>query len=494
MRHCHLLVIALAILLCGCAEADRKHSASPDADYTPQFAMKRLLASYEDAKSKRDTLTQAWVADSIADLFASAFNLEQAAEFRKEAIELYSKKDLDISQLRNRFFAENRLKSMNLYSEKTSRRLSEIDSTLHDAHQNGNLFSAMLDYSDDYGFSASAAASLDWKGWERLAELERNMMIGRTRIEANVFSSIVLRLQGRMEEADSLLRDADRFAHSHEDKVMILYARYLHAKESGDTRLALNLADSLIFYQESITENIMKNSINSSYSAFYEELAEENRKKSRTYLLLSISTAIAVLIIILAFWLFYRLRSKAHRAELEANVEALIGMKAYADKVAAEKILLGREIDGIKKEYAENDERRNSILEKLFRDKWSTLNHLCEEYFVIGTSRKLRESTSAKIEEEIRKIGSDEGLLLIEEEVDRYMDGIVNKLRQQCPFLKSNDIAFCTLIFAGFSVKAICFILGLQTGYFYVKKGRLIKKINESEAQDKDLFIKSMSS
>ncbi len=72
------------------------------------------------------------------------------------------------------------------------------------------------------------------------------------------------------------------------------------------------------------------------------------------------------------------------------------------------------------------------------------------------------------------------------------MDGIIDHLIHECPSLKGKDIEICTLIFAGFSVKSICFILDIQSNSFYVRKNRLLKKIKESNAPNMNLFIKKL--
>lgn len=146
-------------------------------------------------------------------------------------------------------------------------------------------------------------------------------------------------------------------------------------------------------------------------------------------------------------------------------------------------------IKDLKNKYDNNNEANNRIIESLFKHKWSTLNRLCVEYYEKGALRKFHEILIKEIESEVKNIGSKEGLIQIEDEVNQYLDGIISKLREECKALKEKDINLCCLIFAGFSVKAICFILDITSNNFYVKKKRLIQKISNSDSSNKNIFL-----
>ena len=49
------------------------------------------------------------------------------------------------------------------------------------------------------------------------------------------------------------------------------------------------------------------------------------------------------------------------------------------------------------------------------------------------------------------------------------MNNIVEKLREQCPMLKPDDIVFIMLVYAGFSPRAVCLFTGIKLKYFYTK-------------------------
>ncbi len=175
--------------------------------------------------------------------------------------------------------------------------------------------------------------------------------------------------------------------------------------------------------------------------------------------------------------------------ELNTTKQQLSNIKEILENEAHRHI---KEIEALKNEYDTKDEHRNIIIESLFRNKWSTLNSLCEEYFEKGALPKFQQLLMRNIETEVKNIGSKEGLLQIEEEINKYMGDILNKLRNECPQLKENDIHLCCLIFAGFSVKAICFLMEITSNNLYTRKRRLKQRIIDSNMPHKDLILKRL--
>ena len=140
--------------------------------------------------------------------------------------------------------------------------------------------------------------------------------------------------------------------------------------------------------------------------------------------------------------------------------------------------------DKIEKEISQTE-----IIETLFKEKWTTLDRLCVEYFSLNNSEISTNGLLESINKEVKRITSKKGIKEIVEAVDCYMGGIITLLRAQCKFLKETDINYIALVYAGFTVRAVCLFMQLEYQHFFVKKGRLIKRIQNSDAPDKDLFI-----
>lgn len=445
-------------------------------------AMKHYLHALEEAKRLGNDYWRAKAADRIADLFFEAYNVEESSRYRKDAIESYERAEKPLDKQR----AEYKLSYMLHYDGKITQAVAEIDSLMSLGGEQDVLDSLLLEYIDHDHMGAMMALCETYDKTNISTAILENSLASKDKIEGAIFRSTLLRMKERGKEADSLLIRAQAQANKNEDLVKILYSRYKNAREDGKLSYAAELADSVFGYQEAILSKIISESVNGAHSDFYSDLTSRTKQKSKWQLTISIIAFIAVCSVSFFSWRILRLRNRAQRAEIDAQIEALVSLKAYSDKLSAEKIAMSEEAN-------QRENQQNAILQQLFKKNWTTLNMLCEEYYEKGGSQKIHDLVVKKIEKEVKNIGSEEGMSKIEEEVDKYMDGIVDKLRKECPYIKEPDIRFLTLIFAGFSAKAICFILGIQSGNFYVKKSRLFKKIKDSDAAHKESFLSQSS-
>ncbi len=472
-------------------------------------AMKHYLKAYEEAKRLDNHYWRAKSAERIADLFFLAFNYDEASRYRKEAIEHYGLAD----RIANQRYAIADLATDYNNDSKYNEAINIIDSITIVCYMENEKDSFLLDYIERPKIDALVTL-------KRVTELtdddirilDREISEGFT-LDANILKLKIKEIVKDNNIDYNLVNTLISSANSIEDKGRVLYALYEYAKSINNINILTETMDSLLIYQNSVAVQIIKESVTGAERDFYEELAQRNKQKSQIYLYIIIAIIFITIIIAFIAYRFITLRNKAHRAQLEANVEAIISLRAYSAQIAAEKNLLNSEMKEKEQEFnnlankvdeqqmmIENERQKHlnlmseniNIMDSLFRKKWGTLNLLCEEYYEKGASPKIGNLILRKIESEIRTIGSKDGLRQIEEEVNRYKDGIAGKLRRECASLKELDINICVLKFAGFSVKAICFILNMQSNNYYVRKARLITKIKQSDAPCKDLFLANL--
>ncbi|MDE6741217.1 MAG: hypothetical protein K2J58_02675 [Muribaculaceae bacterium] len=518
----------------------------------PREAMRHYLSAYEESKRLGNDYWHAKSAERIADLFFNAYDYPEAARYRKEAIEYFGKS----TRVTNQRFAITDLATDYINESRYDDAIRMLDSVHDLTLREKNEDRLLKEYIQRARIDALVSLG-------RINEMNDDdlMIIDHPECIPQNLDDKILKLQienikNSHEMNDEMMKDLLTSANNDEEKVLAFYASYQYLKSFSTNTIEWKLTDSLLFYQNAIAEKIIKESIKGAERDFYADMAVMNRSNANLQKLITFIILSIVCIAVIVLSRFIRLRNIAHRSELEANIESLVNMKVYSDKIAAEKTALSLEIDDrtaaltalrekietqnsiierlgqeandniqliedmkkeqdetnrhladmrnlleeesdehrkklqdLQKEFERKNESRNIIIESLFRTKWSTLNRLCEEYYEKGTLRKFNELLIKDIESEVENIGSKDGLRQVEEEVNRYLDGIVSKLRVECEQLKEKDIVLCCLIFAGFSVKAICFILDITTNNFYVRKKRLIQKINDSGVQNKDLFI-----
>lgn len=140
--------------------------------------------------------------------------------------------------------------------------------------------------------------------------------------------------------------------------------------------------------------------------------------------------------------------------------------------------------------------RRNRELEEqvhtLYGARLNTLNMLCNEYFEKSGSEKVRLTLYNDIERHILELRDAKSVSQLEAIVDRYMGGILAKVRRQIPQLSASDVRFLTYLYSGFSPRAVCIFMDIKVKNFYNKRSRLRERILTTDAPDRELFVSSM--
>ncbi len=434
-------------------------------------AMRYYLNALEESKRLNNNYWRAKAAERISDLFFNYYNYEEAAKYRKEAIKYYGKSN----RVSNQRYAIADLGIDYMNDSKFEEATNLLDSIYNVATRENSEDTLLLKY-----ISCPLTDAI-----------ERS----KNKISLNLVTEPL---------------------ETEEEKVQELYQRYKHARIYEVNEGLLDLVDSLLVYQNAIAEKIIKESITSTERDFYFVKSVKTKKRSDfffLFFLIAVFSAISI-------WWIYRLRNKANRVELEANIESFIELKTHSENLDMKISKLeetvrnkGNYIDELKNTESQlrsdiyekekcinrlesdieiqlnNIIGKDAVLQTLFKEKWTTLNMLCNEYYEKGDSSNTRRYILDSIEKELKKISSKKGLNQIEAAVDAHFDGIIGLLRKECPHLSEKDITLAILIIAGFSGKSISYLMGIKTGNYYVSKRRLVDKIIASETPYQKKFI-----
>lgn len=308
---------------------------------------------------------------------------------------------------------------------------------------------------------------------------------------------------GNYDISNTLLADALLLATSKQQRAQVLYAAYLNAKSISDYQTVASLADSLLILQSDIAESILKESVTGVQRDFYSNKATKNKQRSKQLFYILITVSIITIIITLLIITIFRLKIKNKETDLESAMTSLLYLKEQSDKYNSQVKLLSDKLNNetlivtkLKQELDNKlhiETKNEKLIETLFKEKWTTINMLCNEYFEKGKNEITRNSILHNIEEELKKLRSKKSLKQLEDAVDRYLGGIMSLLRNECSFLREDDFTFLSLVFAGFSVRAVCLFTDIKYKLFYLKKSRLTKRIASSEAPHKHIFLEKLS-
>ena len=465
-------------------------------------AMRYYLTAYEESKRLINYYWHAKAAERISDLFFFAYNYDEAAKYAQEAAVLFK---LVGRQLNHRYSLAQ-LANVMLNNGDYDRAYALLDSLQILSEKSSPVDSTFLGYLHMPMISAKIRTGNINSLKKDSYDFQKNGMEDSEIIDAVILQSRFFNAENNPDKAKYALDQLDSFAHSNEDRIHVLYARYENAKAIGDTHLAISLVDSMLYYQNVVAENIVKESVTGAQRDFYSQMAIRYEAHSSFWKWMLLMAMIVFVLLVGGVVVFFTLRNKIQKAQLQAQLEAFLSLKSQSDREPNEKISLkdivqeiGHQsesmscrIQELQMTNKQLETDHSAIIEKLFKEKWSTLDALCDQYYGLDNSELSAKDIVGNMQKEVKKVVSKKGLKQIVDAVDLYMGGIVSRLRSQCIFLKEADVNFLALLFAGFSVRAVCMFIGITYDYFYVKKSRLIKRIEASEAPDKSLFLQKL--
>ncbi|MDE5814613.1 MAG: hypothetical protein K2H72_10040, partial [Muribaculaceae bacterium] len=299
-------------------------------------AMKFYLAAYEESKRLGNDYWHAKAAERIADLFFYSYNYDEAEKYMMEAAELFGITGRDLNQ--KYAIASLGILYINNYKENLAENL--LDSLYREC---------LIKYPQDSDLSAFVRRPLieiyvKQSRIEELTESDYRLLLNSSSYQEEIDNTILLNTYSNLQESFGNrlhdigldLQHADMIAFTHEDKALLYYARYRYEKENGNYQNALNLIDSLLIYQCSLTEDILKESVSGSRSSFYSIKADIEHKR---YIYLSIILVLTLFVLVLTFILFKiqnRNKTLKHRHELESVLDSMAELNEYASNISSD--------------------------------------------------------------------------------------------------------------------------------------------------------------
>lgn len=198
----------------------------------------------------------------------------------------------------------------------------------------------------------------------------------------------------------------------------------------------------------------------------YEYMAKNKRKDM--YLLFFISIACVSLIL----YCYLQNREKNRRSINESNNK----IKIIQQKIEENEANAVKEIEDIKK--------------RLFKERFYTIDKLCDELY--QSNEKDRDKESKSINKIINNFKNDKGIAQLEDTINLYKNNILSKLRKQIPTLNEQEIIFAIYAYAGLSNNTISYLIGKPIETIYGKRSKLKRKIKASGAKDADWFVEEL--
>lgn len=445
-----------------------------------QSAMRDALTSYTMAKSANDYYWWAKSAEMISDIFHFSLNQPQSLTYELEAVENYAKS----GRIANHRYALCDLAIVYLNLNEKEKGKALLDSLRNIVITEQPVDSGLYNYIGSVYISMNNGK---YNPEEFIPKyLTQNYTLNsEDKINIFIAKSKYFEYKGQSDSALSSLYDARRLVENDNQFTKVILALYLNAKRTGNYQHEALYGDSLLKQYDKIVSDIVKESVMSVQRDYYSDASVLQAKRTQNYKLLFITISGFSIIVTLLIIIIYRLKLRTRNAQLENIASSILTLEEELIRREKREEVLQKQIN----DSQEINQKNNSIIENLFKEKWDTLNMLCKQYFEIEDSAKGRLSILNNLDKELKKLRTQKSLKEIEKAVDKYRNGIVTKLRVQCQFLSEEDITLMTLIYAGLSSRTVCLFMNFKYKLYYLRKNRIVKRIENSDVPDKDVFI-----
>ena len=287
--------------------------------------------------------------------------------------------------------------------------------------------------------------------------------------------------QNNPEQATELLQKAWELSKTPTDTSFLWHREYKINNNLGDYKNALINFKHLFYYHDSLLGKTLQQPLLKAQRDYYQselQLSEiKNQNRRLTIVLLSFSA----LLIFFIPWFIYKNRVRMREDRIREHVDALNELRYKLSKKDEQ---MNETVQALQTQKS-NARTLEIKLSELFHEQYKILNDLCATYYENSKNKN-------KIVQEFESVvegfsGND--YFKLEELINKYKNDVIFLLRRELPNFKEKDFKLLCYFCAGFSVKTISVITKQKEETLWVYKGRLIKKILESDAPSKDIIL-----
>lgn len=417
-------------------------------------------------------------AELIADVYGATYNYYEAISYNKEALIYYERAGKRLNHLYSICDLGLRLNSVRKFDD-SKELLDSVERIALCELNDSALISYIRAYSF-YGLFRGEKYDEARVAYEKLLEVCDSSHLSLPDVCAKAILDI---REGDFLIAETLLSEYTNRSSLLSELDRLAFYGFLRAyyEAEGNMRKVVEYSDSLSSVQDSAAAKALWNSVSARYSGYVSEQNKYNLIRLKDLKIRIVSVAcIAILLTIVVILLVLRYKNK------------------QIDRRVADILLLNREVDQQRQMYqsvsqllekAESDkDELHKVVGRLYRDSLSTIDKFCDRYSEDNSSEKGKLLFIKAVQKEIEKMRNPDNIRQIEASVNLYLGGVLARLKEECPFLRQEDVTLLALIYSGLSPRSISFMLGFKLKTFYTKKSRLKNRILASNPHLVDLL------
>lgn len=429
-------------------------------------ALRENLEALNLAEDLADTLYMARCHDEIASIYHGLHNIDIALIHRKKAYTLFKKRRKEdnarfalIDIAREHAALGNITQSLNVL-DSLSINYSTCDSVFTGILNQSYIQPYIKDGKYDKAFEKYQKSKHFWNAaaYEMQNYPETAELFAKCNMPDSARHYLLL------ERATNPNWDESQWYHSAK------YELYKSENRPDSAIAELEKWASLAF--ESLNQTL-KNEASFTERDYHSYRANVEKEKADKYLSNFIYAFIIYLFLTTIFFIFHKEKIRRKKIEVENEM--------YKIREMSEKLIKNENINL----------KQNLLIQKLFKNRFKTLNALANCYFDKKDSELLRKSIINDFENEIIKLRQPQFMTELKDIANECNDNIILRLKNQMPKFKEKDINLLTLVLTGFSSRAVCLFIDINIGNYYNKLSRIKARIAKSEAPDKDFFLQS---
>ena len=268
--------------------------------------------------------------------------------------------------------------------------------------------------------------------------------------------------------ADEYLQIAKRMIRSSADSAFFYNDCRNVFDERGDWEKAHKAKTESVKIQDRITIDMLGQSLSHSMEKYFETkwAVEEERSRSRLFMFLYFGSVVFVSFIVLI-------------------------------------IVLRKRNQRIMDDMASIQDISSDLVDTLIADKVRSLQHLSESFFswednaIVKREKKQgkqsKDELISSFRTQLNQLRNDHSIIsTLEQSLDLTDDGIMKKARQHLKNEKELDYSVLTLLFSGFSIKSISYLLRMSEASLRMRKSRFKQQFEIMSEPLRSLFLDKM--
>ena len=284
--------------------------------------------------------------------------------------------------------------------------------------------------------------------------------------------ALAYELSSKPDSADYWFSKGYAFSQDLADSASVDFLRSRLEMKRGHPEKAFRLVYHAASVQDSLTRELLQQSVISAQKDYFksEALRQEERVKQMRGRGLFIGVIAFLAFALLGTLSFFRNREKDRKLKEQM---ARLALKEH-------------ELERIQRDNAH-------LVGSLFSERISRLDKLSRDYFRLEDKTQ-KERIYREVKRNLSSLQKDDSLFSsLEKDLNRYCNGIMEKLRTQVPQIKGENLRIIALFFAGYSYETIQLLLNkVSVESLKTARSRLRKEILHANAPDSAFFLEML--